>query len=79
MFRYVLDHGLEVKDEGHFNVKLIFLMETPYFDYGNEEHESLRSDMTLNRTLMSRIKVISMLNSFFKWIPNILTMEIKSD
>ena len=43
------------------------------------DHEYLRSDMTLNITLMSRIKVISMSNWFFKRIPNILTMEIKSD
>ena len=36
-----LELDLEVKDQGHFNVKLIFLMEIPYFDYGNEENMNL--------------------------------------
>ena len=41
MSRYVLDLDLKVKDQGHFNVKFIFLMETPYFDYGNKENMNL--------------------------------------
>ena len=35
-FRYDLEHNIDVKDQGHFNVKLIFRKDPQHFDHGNK-------------------------------------------